>query len=68
MHDLHTPTSTPTLRPEHEVWGRLGLSRSTWWRLLRDGAAPEHVRIGTRRFYTDEAVARWLDGRTHRAA
>jgi predicted DNA-binding transcriptional regulator AlpA len=66
---MHTETQAPpTLHPEHEVRTRLGLSRSTWWRLLRDNAAPAHVVIGSRRYYTPDALAAWLAGRTSRAA
>jgi predicted DNA-binding transcriptional regulator AlpA len=55
------PQGQRMLLPEHEVRQSIGVSRSTWWRLLRDNAAPEHVKIGERRFYRPEALASWLE-------
>lgn len=58
-----------TLLPEYEVRQRLGMSRTTWWRLLKAGGAPDSFQLGTRRMYDPEAVQDWLNGkRTPRAA
>ena len=54
------PQKTKRLLPESEVRESFGLSRSTWWRMLRDNVAPEHVKIGDRRYYRPEDISDWL--------
>jgi len=44
-----------------DEWCRLtGLSRSYYYKLTKDGRAPEAKTVGSRRIITREAHARWV--------
>jgi predicted DNA-binding transcriptional regulator AlpA len=64
---MPTESNDLALLPESAVRARLGLSRSTWWRLLRAGALPDAVVLGSRRYYRVEVLEAWLAGRTQPA-
>lgn len=56
------------VRPK-EVLALLGVSRSTLWRLCRDGGFPRPIRIASRRSgFVEEDVERWMEARATRAA
>ena len=52
------------LIPEHKLRARLGISRTVWWRMVRDGAGPPYVTIGHRRYYRPGVVSAWIEGKT----
>ena len=56
--------SMTTLLTRREVESRFGLSRTTIYRLMREGRFPEPIRIGDRAVRWREAeIASWLDSR-----
>jgi excisionase family DNA binding protein len=54
-----------------EFCKRMRISRQHFQRLLVEGEAPEHIRIGDGRVsqlrITEEAVERWIEARTRQA-
>jgi excisionase family DNA binding protein len=57
----------PDLLSQAEVGRRLGVSRTTVWRLVRDGQLPI-VHIGARTLVPRSAVETFIDGRTESMA
>jgi excisionase family DNA binding protein len=43
-----------------ELCAQLGITRPTWYNLLKRGDAPPHFNVGSRVLISTEAVAAWL--------
>lgn len=64
----HSPArkSDPMLRPL-EVMARTGLSRTTIWRRVRDGAFPAPTELGVNSIgWPDSVISDWLSKRPRR--
>lgn len=42
----------------------LGRSPASYWRQKKSGDMPEHVLIGSRIYFTEEAIKKWLESKT----
>ena len=65
-HSRHPVTPEPPTRllSTHEVMARTTLSRSTLWRLSREGRIPQPIQITPNRIGWREAeITAWLDGK-----
>jgi prophage regulatory protein len=57
---------TDRILRRREVETRTGLSRSTLYAQMAEGAFPKPVRLGKRAVgWTDSAIAKWLESREH---
>lgn len=64
MTDRTPLQSETTVLSRAQVWGRLGISRITGWRMVRDGDFPAPKRISPGiTGWTEAEVAQWLDAR-----
>lgn len=50
----------PSLTRE-QLAERLGVSEGTIFRWLKDGKAPPHYRVGSRRLWREQDVLEWLE-------
>ena len=62
---MHTKTSnTPTILRRHQVQQRTGLSRSTLYQYIKDGAFPASVQLGPRAVgWLESDISDWITAR-----
>jgi predicted DNA-binding transcriptional regulator AlpA len=44
--------------------GVLGRSAASYWRQKKSGDLPDHVLVGGRTYFTEEAIKAWLEKKT----
>lgn len=42
----------------------LGKSEASYWRLKKSGDVPDHIFVGRRIFFTEEAIEAWIESKT----
>jgi len=62
---MHTKTSNaPTILPRHQVQQRTGLSRSTLYQYIKEGAFPASVQLGPRAVgWLESDISDWITAR-----
>ena len=62
---MHTKTSNaPTILRRHQVQQRTGLSRSTLYQYIKDGAFPASVQLGPRAVgWLESDISDWITAR-----
>ena len=62
---MHTKTSRePTILRRHQVQQRTGLSRSTLYQYIKDGAFPASVQLGPRAVgWLESDISDWITAR-----